>query len=209
MKILIACESSARVRDAFRVRGHDAWSCDLLPTEGDPRYHYQDDIKNVINNDPSWDLFIGFPDCTYVCGSGLHWNKRRPERQELTEKAIEFFRWMFNLPIHRIALENPVGLLNTVIRPPDEIFQPYHFGEDASKKTCLWLKNLPLLSPTRFYPPRLVLYNGKICERWGNQTDSGQNKLGPSEDRWKDRSRTYLGVAEAMASQWGKLAGLV
>lgn len=216
MNILVACEYSGRVREAFRARGHNAWSCDLLDAEDGSEHHLQGDVRRVLEghgfgylfpfgtpHPRQWDMLIGFPDCTYVCGSGLHWNKRRPERAQHTEDAVEFFRWMLELPIPRIALENPVGCLSTRIREPDQIFQPYHFGEDASKTTCLWLKGLPPLRPGRFHPPRLVLDGGKIRERWGNQTDSGQNKLGPSDDRWKERARTYKGVAEAMADQWG------
>lgn len=214
MRILVACESSGRVREAFRARGHDTWSCDLLPPEDGSPFHIQCDVREVAGGflaarlhphaEPKpWDMLIGFPDCTYVCGSGLHWNKRRPGRAEQTAEAIEFFRWMLDLPIPRIALENPVGALSTAIRGPDLMFQPYHFGEDASKKTCLWLKSLPPLRPTKYHPPRLVLHDGAIRERWGNQTDSGQNKLGPSEERWKERARTYQGVADAMAEQWG------
>jgi hypothetical protein len=217
MRVLVACESSGRVREAFRARGHEAWSCDLLPAEDGSPYHLRGDVRLVLSEDyyktgehattvfpaSCWDMLIGFPDCTYVCGSGLHWNKRRPGRADETAKAVEFFRWMSGLPIPRIALENPVGLLSTEIRKPELMFQPYHFGEDASKKTCLWLKNLPPLQPTKFVAPRLVVYEGAIRERWSNQTDSGQNKLGPSDDRWKDRARTYQGVADAMAEQWG------
>lgn len=206
MRVLVACETSARVRDAFRLRGHEAWSCDLLPTKGDPRWHFQGDIRDVIAQDPAWDALIGFPDCTYVCGSGLHWNKRRPGRAEKTEEAIEFFRWMLGLRIKRKALENPGGCLSTRVRKPDLMFQPYHFGEDASKLTCLWLEELPPLKPTKFCPPRLVLYEGRIRERWSNQTDSGQNRLGPSEDRWSLRADTYPGVADAMGEQWGEAA---
>lgn len=213
MNVLVACESSGRVRQAFRNRGHEAWSCDLLPAEDESPYHFQADIRAVMEMGSTtwhgtitparWDLLIGFPDCTYVCGSGLHWNKRRPGRADETAKAVEFFRWMSELDVPMIALENPVGLLSTEIRKPELMFQPYHFGEDASKKTCLWLKNLPPLQPTTFVAPRLVVYEGAIRERWSNQTDSGQNKLGPSDDRWKDRARTYQGVADAMADQWG------
>jgi hypothetical protein len=204
MRILIACETSGRVRDAFRALGHDAISCDLLPSEA-PGPHVKCDVRELVQIDNQWDMLIGFPDCTYVCGSGLHWNKRRPGRADKTAEAIDFFRWMLGLPIPRIALENPVGALSTAIRGPDLIFQPYHFGEDASKTTCLWLKGLPPLQPTKYHPPRLVLHEGRIRERWGNQTDSGQNKLGPSEDRWKDRARTYQGVADAMAAQWSEV----
>lgn len=146
-----------------------------------------------------WDLLIAHPPCTYLCSSGLHWNKRVPGRQKQTDEALDFVRALLDAPVERIALENPVGCISSQIRKPDQFIQPYEYGEDASKRTCLWLKNLPPLQPTKFIEPRLV--NGK--KRWGNQTDSGQNKLGPSDDRWKIRSMTYQGWADAMAEQWG------
>ena len=144
---------------------------------------------------------VAHPPCTYLCSSGLHWNKRVPGRQAQTEEALLFVQALMNAPIERIAIENPVGCISTRIRKPDQTIQPYQFGEDASKATCLWLKNLPLLKPTSFIPPRRV--NGR--PRWGNQTDSGQNKLPPSADRWAIRSMTYQGIADAIASQWGSL----
>lgn len=195
MKVLVGCEFSGTVRDAFIARGHDAMSCDLLPTES-PGPHYQGDVLEIL--DDGWDLAIFHPPCTYLSVSGLHWNKRNPERASMTELALDFVRSLMRAPITKIAIENPISCISTRIRKPDQIIQPYQFGHDASKATCLWLKNLPKLVPTSFVNPRIV--NGK--ERWGNQTDSGQNKLGPSEDRWKLRSHTYKGIAEAMASQW-------
>lgn len=197
MRVLVACEYSGTVRDAFRSRGHDAWSCDLLPTDGNPTYHYCRDVLDILNDD--WDMMIAHPPCTYLCSSGLHWNKRRPERAALTEEALAFVAKLLNAPIAKIALENPIGCISSRIRKPDQVIQPWQFGHDASKATCLWLKGLPLLSPTRLIEPRLI--NGK--KRWGNQTDSGQNKLPPSADRWKIRSTTYQGIADAMADQWG------
>jgi hypothetical protein len=142
---------------------------------------------------------IAHPPCTYLCSSGLHWNKKRPERAKMTLDALEFVQLLLDAPIPKIALENPIGVISTQIRKPDQTVQPYQFGHDASKATCLWLKNLPLLQPTQEIPPRMI--DGK--PRWSNQTDSGQNKLPPSKDRWKIRSTTYLGIAEAMARQWG------
>lgn len=198
MRVLVACEHSGIVRDAFLRRGHQALSCDLLPGMGDGE-HYQGDVRDILSDE--WDLMIAHPPCTYLCSSGLHWNKRRPERVSLTEEALEFVRLLLDAPIPRIALENPVGCISTRIRPYDQAIQPYEYGHDASKKTCLWLKNLPLLRPTQFVEPRVV--NGK--NRWGNQTDSGQNKLPPSANRWAIRSETYHGIAEAMANQWGTL----
>jgi hypothetical protein len=144
---------------------------------------------------------IAFPPCTYLCSSGLHHNIDNPERQQKTEEALDFVRLLLNAPIQRIALENPVGCISTKIRKPDQIIQPYAFGDDASKRTCLWLTNLPLLRPTVYIEPRLV--NGR--PRWGNQTDAGQNKLGPSPQRSAIRSITYEGIANAMATQWGIL----
>jgi hypothetical protein len=197
MRVLVACEFSGTVRDAFLRAGHYALSCDLLPCESDVSGdHYQGDVLDILDHD--WDLMIAHPPCTYLCSSGLHWNKRRPGRAEETEKALEFVRRLLDAPIPRIALENPVGCISTRIRPYDQAIQPYQFGHDASKKTCLWLKNLPPLRPTKMVEPRMV--NGK--PRWGNQTDSGQNKLPPSADRWAIRSETYQGIAQAMAEQW-------
>jgi hypothetical protein len=186
------------VRDAFLALGHDAMSCDLLDTEA-PGPHYQGDVRDIIGD--GWDLMIAHPPCTYLCASGLHWNKRRPERAQKTEEALEFVRFLLEAPIEYIALENPIGCIGTRIRPADQIIQPWWFGDDASKATCLWLNNLPQLRPTKLVEGRLV--NGK--RRWANQTDSGQNRLGPSEDRWKQRSETYMGIAKAMAEQWGNL----
>jgi len=200
MRVLIACERSGIVRDAFRALGHDAWSCDLEACEGDPTWHLQGDALVYARAEhDGWDLMIAHPECRYLSVSGLHWNKRRPERAELTEQAAEFAVALWNSPIKRVALENPVGILSSRIRKPDQIIQPYQFGEDASKATCLWLRGLPPLIPTKRVPGRIV--NGK--ERWANQTDSGQNRLGPSPTRSMDRARTYQGIADAMAEQWG------
>ena len=215
MKVLIACEYSGRVREAFRAKGHDAWSCDLLHAEDDSPHHMQCDVRDILHN--GWDLLIAHPECTYLCSSGLHWNGRVPGRAELTEQALDFVRLLMEAPIQRIAIENPVGCISTRIKPPTQTIQPHEYGEDASKKTCLWLKGLAPLTPTNHVPPRLVCCGhvivGDLCEichgthtpkpRWGNQTDSGQNRLGPSPDRWKERSRTYQGWADAMAEQCG------
>jgi len=195
MRVLVGCEYSGRVRDAFIARGHDAMSCDLLPTDA-PGPHYQGDVFDIIND--GWDLMIAHPPCTYLSASGMHWTTRGLRDPKLTEDALDFVRLLLDAPIPKIAVENPVGVISKRIRPPDQYVHPYQFGDDASKKTGFWLKGLPILVPTDRIPPRLV--NGK--ERWGNQCDSGQNKLGPSEDRWKERSKTYPGLAAAMALQW-------
>lgn len=197
MRVLVACEYSGTVRDAFRARGHDAWSCDLLPTDADPTWHYEGDVFDIINDD--WDLMIAHPPCTYLCSSGLHWNKRIPGRDALTQEALAFVKKLLSADILRIALENPIGRIATAIRPADQIIQPNWFGHDASKATAIWLNGLPKLQATQHIEPRII--NGK--KRWANQTDSGQNKLAPSADRWKIRSTTYLGIANAMADQWG------
>jgi hypothetical protein len=211
MRVLVACENSGVVRDAFTARGHYAISCDLLPDEsikGGP--HLIGDALSLLE-DPlfllvlggQWDMLIAHPPCTYLCSSGLHWNKRVPGRAKKTEEALQMVEKFMSAPIPRIAIENPVGCISTRIRKPDQYIQPYQFGHDASKKTGLWLKNLPPLQPEPqdYVEPRMV--DGK--PRWGNQTDSGQNKLGPSENRWKLRSKTYKGIAAAMAEQWGNL----
>ena len=197
MKVLVACEYSGVVRDAFLRAGHYALSCDLLPCEstasGD---HYQGDVRDVL--DHGWDLMIAHPPCTYLSVSGMHWTRRGLRDPKLTEDALAFVRALMDAPIESIAIENPVSVISSRIRKPDQIVQPWQFGHDASKKTCLWLKNLPLLHATKIVEPRII--NGR--ERWGNQTDSGQNRLAPSADRWKIRSATYQGIADAMAAQW-------
>lgn len=254
MRVLVACEYSGRVRDAFLRRGHDAMSCDLLPTDV-PGPHYQGDVRDVLGY--GWDLMVAHPPCTYLSVSGMHWTSRGLRDPQLTEDALNFVRLLLSAPIPRIALENPVSVISSRIRKPDQVIQPWWFGEDASKKTCLWLKGLAPLVPTTPCPPRgwkLVKYSGDLlndegehdecpdcgidfadCDcygptqdgiayqwidgflfgrpegatgkpTWGNQTPSGQNKLGPSPDRWKIRSATYPAVAEAIADQWGGLA---
>lgn len=211
-RVLIGCEFSGVVRDIFSARGHVAISCDLLPGVSKLNgYHYQGDILDML--DLGWDLAIFHPPCTYLSSSGLHWN-RNPASERFggrqTEEALVFVRTLLDAPIKRIALENPVGCISTRIRPASQYVQPHDFGDDASKKTGLWLKNLPLLKPLRGqrFAGRKVEWpkgSGKIVERWSNQTDSGQNLLGPSEDRWAERSVTYTGIAEAMGRIWGRL----
>lgn len=199
MKVLIACEFSGTVRRAFRERGDDAWSCDLLPADDASEYHIQGDAIEAATRIHGWDLMIGHPPCTYLSVSGMHWTARGLRDPQLTEDALDFVCRLMNAPIPRIAVENPVSIISSRIRKPNQIVQPWMFGDDASKATCLWLKNLRPLVPTQIVEPRII--NGK--KRWGNQTDSGQNKLAPSADRWKIRSKTYNGIAKAMADQWG------
>lgn len=199
MKILVACETSGVVRRAFDAKGHDVISCDLHPSEDNSPNHYTGDVRDMLSEGGAWDMMIAHPPCTYLCSSGLHWNHRVPGRDAKTAEAVEFVRMLMNANIPRIAIENPIGRIGTAIRKPDQIIQPHQFGHDASKATCLWLRGLPLLRPTCHIAPRIV--DGR--PRWSNQTDSGQNRLPPSVDRWKARSRTYEGIANAMAEQWG------
>ncbi len=203
LRVLICHESSGVVREAFRKLGHDAWSCDLQPADDHSHYHYEWDMWDVL--DDGWDV-VGFhPDCKYMNVAGIHWNNRG-RGWENTEAAIENVKRLMKYP-KPFYLENPTSIISTRIRKPDMTFQPYEFGDDASKRTCLWLSQLPKLikDPDKRLPGRIVEWpvgSGKNVERWANQTDSGQNRLGPSEGRWKERSRTYPGPAAAMAEQW-------
>lgn len=199
MRVLVACEFSGRVRDAFKSRGHYAISCDLLPSEQEG-YHRQGDVLEMVKFH-EFDLMIAHPPCTYLCTSGLHWNCRTQGRYLETRKAIEFVEKLWSSNIPKIAIENPIGCLPThsSLMKAAQVIQPYEFGEDASKDTCLWLKGLLPLQSTKRVEPRMI--DGK--PRWANQTDSGQNKLTPSETRAMERSRTYQGIADAMAEQWG------
>lgn len=261
MRVLVACEFSGTVREAFRAMGHDAWSCDLLPTDV-PGAHYQGDVRDLLDGwvptsmqsecdpdgdgwcqvrdcDPScclcigilqdgieykeingrlfgrpvhaphWDLMIAHPPCTYLTisaawafGDGPYHQRVKPgtlvgaARRQARDEAVAFVRALHDAPIAKVAIENPVGALSSMWRKPDQTIQPWQFGHDASKATCLWLKGLPPLVPTD------VLLGGAKARR-GNQTGSGQNKLPPTPDRWKIRSLTYPGIAAAMAKQWG------
>jgi hypothetical protein len=213
MRVFIGMESSGTVRRAFRALGHDAWSCDLLPARDGPEHHIQGDVfDHVAAFSP--DLAIFHPDCTYLTVSaawaftdGPHHQKVKPgtlvgaARREARERALAVVRRLLGLPIPRIAIENPIGAISTAIRRPDQIIQPHQFGDDASKATCLWLIGLPKLAPTLAIPPRMV--GGR--PRWSNQTDGGQNRLGPAENRWQVRANTYPGIAAAMAAQWGAM----
>ena len=202
MRVLIACEESGTVRDAFIKSGHEAMSCDLLPTRS-PGPHYQGDVRDVM--DFPWDLMIAHPPCTHLSVSGsLHFPAKKLDGRQ--QAAVSFFMMLAKSDIPRIAIENPVCIMSTLWRKPDQIIQPYNFGHDASKATCLWLKGLPLLKETEYVAPRIVPHpsgeEGLAKPRWSNQTDSGQNKLGPSDDRAMIRSVTYQGIADAMAAQW-------
>ena len=181
MKVLVACEYSGRVRDAFTAKGHDAISCDLLETEV-PGKHYQGDIKDIIFD--GFDLMIAHPPCTHlaVSGSRHFWRKEKEQKE-----ALDFVRFLMDAPIKRYCLENPVSVISSRIRPSDQTIQPYMFGHGETKATCFWLKNLPLLKPTKYV-------EGREPKVWLEP---------PGPDRWKNRSRTYQGIADAMAEQWG------
>jgi hypothetical protein len=205
-RILIAFERSGIVRRAFAAKGWKAISCDLMPSDDNSPYHQQCDVRELLPL--AWDMIIAHPPCTYICGSGWHWVKRgriesdgRP-RMEHVNEAIAMARMFIDgketkhIPLR--VVENPIGILTHHVRKWNQIIQPHMFGDDASKATCLWLHGLPLLVPTNKILPRIV--NGK--KRWANQTDSGQNNLAPSPERSTERSRTYQGIADAMANQW-------
>lgn len=183
-RLLVACEFSGAVREAFRARGVDAVSCDLLPAEDGSEHHYQGDVRDIIGD--GWDMMIGFPPCTYLAVSGIHWTVRGKRSWQLTNDALDFVRFLMDAPVPRIAIENPIGLISTYIREPDQIIQPWMFGHGETKATCLWLKGLPKLKPTH-------IVEGREQRIW---------KEPPGETRWMERSRTYAGIAAAMAEQW-------
>ena len=181
MKVLVACEFSGTVRDAFARRGHDAWSCDVLPTEK-PGQHYQCDVREVIGL--GWDLMVAHPPCTHLAVSGARWFKEKLMEQA---EALEFVRTLMDAPIASICIENPISIISSRIRKPDQIIQPWQFGHGETKATCLWLKNLPKLTPTKIVEGR----------------EAKVHRMPPGPDRWRERSRTYQGIADAMAEQWG------
>jgi hypothetical protein len=191
MRVLVACEFSGVVREAFRARGHDAWSCDLLASEDGSAFHYREDVREIL--DLGWNLMVAHPPCTHLAVSGARWF---PEKRQEQAEALEFVRTLLNAPIRRIAIENPVSIISTHIRRPDQIIQPWQHGHKEMKTTCLWLKNLPLLKPTGLVgpPPPLAERDRAAWEplHW----------TPPGPDRWKIRSTTYTGIAEAMATQW-------
>ena len=182
MKVLVACEFSGTVREAFSELGHNATSCDLLPTEI-PGQHYQGDVRDLL--DEKWDLMIAHPPCTHLAVSGARWFKDKIEEQK---EALEFVRILMNAPIEKICIENPVSVISSHIRKPDQIIQPWQFGHGETKKTCLWLKNLPKLEETNVVDGR----------------EARVHKMPPGPNRWRERSRTYPGIAKAMAEQWSK-----
>lgn len=187
MRVLVACEYSGRVRDAFRQRGHFAMSCDLLESEADPKFHYQGPVEDIIND--GWDLMIAHPPCTYLAVSGMHWTKNGHRDPQLTEDALAFVQLLMDAPIDRWCIENPVSIISSRIRLADQTIHPWQHGHGETKATCLWLKNLPRLRPTNVVEgrePKVLKMSGK--------------------DRWKNRSRTYLGIADAMGDQWGARA---
>jgi hypothetical protein len=194
MKVLVACEYSGIVRDAFAAKGHDAWSCDILPTES-PGNHFQGDVSEHL--DKGWDLMIAHPPCTHLAVSGARWFTEGKKPWSLQEEALDFVRKLLDAPIDKIALENPVSVISTKIRKPNQIIQPFEYGHDVTKKTCLWLKNLPNLKPTKIVKPDIVLVNGKKMSRMHYESF----KL-PSKERSKVRSKFYTGIANAMADQW-------
>jgi hypothetical protein len=204
MRVLIGCERSGRVRDAFAALGHDAWSCDLEPSDT-PGQHYQGDVRDILYD--AWDMLIAFMPCTYLTVTGNRWMKpeyasRYPTRVQDRKDAIDFFMLLVNAPIRRIGAENPIGIMSTVYRKPDQIIQPYWFGDPHRKSTCLWLKNLPLLKPTNIVEPEYKVYRAK-------NKRSGFSKYPMAWTGTPDariRSNTFPGVARAMAEQWGNLA---
>lgn len=215
MRVAVLFEASGIVREAFRARGHAAVSVDLRAAEDGSPDHLQCNALYVLDprtdstyyRGPAWDLVIAHPPCTYLSSSGLHWNLRRPGRADNTAAALALVRELVAgveaAGIPRLAIENPIGILSTALRRPDQILQPWQFGDDAAKATCFWLYGLPPLVPPpgASVRPRVVGGRG----RWSNQTDAGQNRLPPSPDRARLRSLTYPGIAAAMAAQWGAL----
>lgn len=185
MRVLVACEYSGRVREAFRKLGHEAWSCDMLESEDESLFHFQCDVQPILCL--GWDLMICHPPCTHLAVSGArHFVAKR--ESGVQQEALDFVRLLLNAPVPKIALENPVSIISSEIRKPDQVIQPWQFGHGETKATCLWLKGLPLLQPTNIVEGR----------------DARVHKMPPGPNRWKDRSRTYQGIADAMAAQWGR-----
>lgn len=184
MRVLVGCEFSGVVREAFRKRGHDAWSCDLLDSESNPKRHIKCDVRNILYD--GWDLMVAHPSFQHLAVSGARWFKYKVEEQK---EALDFVRVLMDAPIHRICIENPISVISTKIKKPSQVSHPWQYGHPETKATCLWLKNLPLLVPTNIVDGR----------------EARIHKMPPGPNRWKDRSRTFQGIAEAMAEQWGCL----
>jgi len=195
MRVLIACEFSGMVRDAFKSRGHNAWSCDLLPSEREGN-HIQDDVLNIL--DDGWDMMVAFPPCTHLSKAGAHlWKQKQKDGRQ--QEAFGFIKKLWNAPIKMIALENPVGWLNTNWKKPTQIIEPYQFGDAFKKATCLWLKNLPKLVPTNIVEPKQYWVNSSSNYRkFAKLSKKGLHRNS------RDRSRTFKGIAKAMATQWGR-----
>lgn len=185
LRVLVACEFSGTVRRAFRALGHDAWSCDLLPAEDGDKHHIQENMWCVGNSRVDWDLMIAHPPCTHLAVSGARWFKDKKEEQD---EALHFVKWLMSGSVPHYAVENPINIISSRIRKPDQIIQPWQFGHGETKATCLWLKNLPKLMPTNIVEGR----------------EARIHKMPPGPDRWKERSRTFPGIAEAMAKQWSE-----
>jgi len=206
MRVLVACEFSGRVRDAFIARGHDAVSCDMLPTEL-PGPHIQGDVLGILGD--GWDMMIAHPPCTHLCASGARWWKEK-QADGRQQAAIEFFLQFMDAPIDKIAAENPVGILSRAYRKPDQYIQPFWFGDKVQKKTGLWLKNLPQLQPTNIVDRGMIYVDPRGHKHGGAHTLRAKRAYSPlmllpkTEERWKIRSRTFQGIANAMAEQWGE-----
>lgn len=199
MRVLIACEFSGTVREAFKAKGHDAWSCDLEPTDL-PGNHYQGDVMDIIAD--GWDLMIAHPPCTHLAVSGArHFEQKRKDGRQ--QQGIDFFMQMINAPISKIAVENPIGIMSTIYKKPDQIIQPFEYGHSTTKGTCLWLKGLPLLKPTNIVKKEeiITLSSGKRMSKWYYETSKLNFKNG---SRAKARNKTFQGIADAMADQWGQ-----
>lgn len=198
MKVLVACEYSGRVRDAFIKHGHDAMSCDILPTDVEGP-HYQGDVRDIIND--GWDLMIAHPPCTYLTNSGVTWLHKDPSRWAKLDEGAAFFKMLLEAPVERIAIENPIMHKYAKERiggvKQSQVIQPWMFGHMEQKATCLWLKNLPLLEPTNNVKEQMLALPDNERQRL--------HYLPPSADRWKKRSETFQGIADAMAEQWGNL----
>lgn len=198
MRVLVACEYSGKVREAFRKLGHDAWSCDLLPSDDNSPYHYTGDVFDII--DQGWDLMIAHPPCTYLTNAGVSWLYKKEGRWEQMRDGAEFFKKLLDAPIPKIAVENPIMhkyAVEIIGRRQDQVIQPWMFGHMEQKATCLWLKGLPLIVPTNNVKEAMLKLDPKVRQRL--------HYLPPSKDRWKIRSETYQGIADAFAAQWGNL----